>query len=57
MRESQVMITKNGKRALDEKVNVIELNGIDDWIGGVHLDSSTGSVWLRKDETLFSQKL
>lgn len=57
MRDTQIKITTSGKQALQDKVNVIELNGIDDWIGGVHLDSSTGSVWLRKNETLFCQQL
>jgi hypothetical protein len=28
------------------------LNGIDDWVGGVHLDSRAGNVWYHKDGTL-----
>ncbi len=57
MTDTQIKISKSGKQALQDKINVIKLNGIDDWVGGVHLDSSTGSVWLRKNQTLLYQKL
>lgn len=57
MRETHINILPAGLNALQDKVNVIELNGIDDWVGGVHQDSSTGSVWLRNNEALFLQKL
>lgn len=57
MRDTQIQLTSSGKQALRDQLNVISLNGIDDWVGGVHLDSSTGSVWLQKNETLFCQKL
>jgi len=32
--------------------NAVELNGIDDWVLGVHLDSATGAVWYLKQGTL-----
>ena len=32
--------------------NFVELNGVDDWVGGVHLDSRTGVVWFRRGEEL-----
>lgn len=57
MRYTEVRILPTGLNAFRENLNVIECNGIDDWVGGVHLDSSTGGVWLRKNKTLFYQKL
>lgn len=57
MRDTQIRILPNGLEALADKLNVIKSNGIDDWVGGVHLDSSSGGVWLRKNETLFHQIL
>jgi hypothetical protein len=32
--------------------NAVELNGIDDSVLGVHLDSKQGTVWYRKDGEL-----
>jgi len=52
IRGSEVTLTDTGARALNGEVNFVELNGIDEWIGGVHLESSKGNVWFRKDDTL-----
>ena len=54
MRECEVAITEAGESVLACRANAIELNGIDDWVLGVHLDSRQGSVWYRKGNTLIS---
>ena len=55
MRDCEVAITEVGELVLAGRANAIELNGIDDWVLGVHLDSSQGSVWYRKRSTLVSR--
>jgi hypothetical protein len=52
MRECAVALTDAGESVLGGRANAIELNGIDDWVLGVHLDSQHGTVWYRKDGTL-----
>ncbi len=52
IRGSEVTLTDAGAKALEGDANFVELNGIDDWIGGVHLESSKGNVWFRRDDTL-----
>lgn len=49
MRECQAFLTETGEQVLAGRANAIELNGIDDWILGVHLDSRHGRVWCRKE--------
>lgn len=45
LRTLNVKLTDAGKAALVGEANNVELNGIDEWVGGVHLNSATGSVW------------
>ena len=45
MRETEVAITKFGKVVLDNDKNAVHENGIDDWVGGVHLNSSNGKCY------------
>jgi len=52
MRDSEVTLTETGLKALAGELNFVELNGIDDQVGGVHLESSKGSVWFRKGDSL-----
>jgi hypothetical protein len=47
-----VALTGAGELVLNGRANAIELNGIDDWVLGVHLDSKQGRVWYRKDGAL-----
>jgi len=47
MGEARVELTESGSQALEGGANFVELNGIDDWVGGVHLNSRTGNVWYR----------
>jgi uncharacterized protein DUF1835 len=52
MRETTVEITDTGRAVLRGKANAVRLNGIDDWIAGVHLDSRAGRVWFNQDGAL-----
>jgi hypothetical protein len=52
MRGCTVRVTATGEHVLAGRKNFIELNGADDWVGGVHLDSRTGAVWFRRGEQL-----
>ena len=49
IRECQAFLTETGEQVLAGRANAIELNGIDDRILGVHLDSKQGRVWCRKE--------
>jgi hypothetical protein len=52
IRGTEVRLTEDGVQILAKQRNFVMLNGIDDWIGGVHLDSNAGPVWFRRDNTL-----
>ena len=52
MRETTVEITDTGRAVLRGKANAVRLNGIDDWIAGVHLESRAGRVWFNRGGTL-----
>ncbi len=54
MRNCSVALTEAGELVLAGRANAIELNGIDDWVLGVHLDSRQGALWYRKESTLVS---
>jgi hypothetical protein len=45
-------LTTAGEAFLEAQSNFVEVNGIDEWVAGVHLDSMTGDVWFRDGETL-----
>jgi hypothetical protein len=49
---TEVRLTEDGRKILAKQLNFVELNGIDDWIGGVHLDSRAGRIWFRTFGTL-----
>jgi len=51
-RGCDVRLTAAGEAFLEGRKNFVEVNGIDDWIAGVHLDSKTRDVWFRDGETL-----
>ncbi len=44
-RDTTLRLTPFGERLLDGKANFVDVNGIDDWVAGVHLQSETGRVW------------
>jgi hypothetical protein len=52
MRNCEVALTDAGESVLAAQANAVELNGIDDWILGVHLDSKSGPVWYQKEGAL-----
>lgn len=52
MRKTETTISPYGIKALAGKINVIEENGIDDWVCGVHLDSLSDNVWVRNKDGL-----
>lgn len=52
MRGCEVRLTEAAARALEGGESFIALNGIDDWVGGVHLDSARGNVWVRVADSL-----
>ncbi|HLU49957.1 MAG TPA: hypothetical protein VK116_17785, partial [Planctomycetota bacterium] len=57
LRRSQTArLTEAGKDVLEGRANAIELNGIDDWVGGTYLDSSRGEVWVRTTDGLERQR-
>jgi hypothetical protein len=47
-RDARVRLTELGQRLLDGRANFVEVNGIDDWVAGVHLDSAAGRVWFQR---------
>jgi hypothetical protein len=47
-RGCRVMPTDFGIAVRDGEANHAGMNGVDDWIGGVHLQSSRGSPWVRQ---------
>ena len=49
LRSFTVKLTEAGKAVLMGEANFVELNGIDEWIGGVHLQSP-GPVWFYNPE-------
>lgn len=48
--DAPVALTDHGRRVLEGSEDAIVLNGIDRWIGGVHLTGE--NVWRREDHTL-----
>ena len=48
----EATITEMGRKVLAGKANHVALNGIDDWVGGVHLKARSGSPWLFDGQTL-----
>jgi hypothetical protein len=51
-RDTEVRLTPFGQRVLDGQANVVDANGIDDWVFGVHLQSAAGRVWFHQDGAL-----
>ena len=49
IRGTEARLTPDGEQFLKGALNFVELNGIDDWVGGVHLDSRVEHVWFCQD--------
>ena len=54
MKETEVHLTDVGENVLAGKVNFVSLNGIDDWVGGIHLDSTADRVWFQRNGVIVS---
>lgn len=57
MRGTEVRLTRHGEAILAGRGNAVEWNGIDDWVGGVHLDSRNGRVWYHSEQTLIRRAI
>lgn len=51
MRNCEVRITDFGRDYLSGARNYVRDNGINRWVGGVHLNSATNHVWYKDDES------
>ena len=51
-RGCEVQLAAAGEAFQEGRRNFVEVNGIDEWVAGVHLDSRTGDVWFRDGEAL-----
>lgn len=52
IRGTDVRLTPDGERFLGGDLNFVKLNGIDDWVGGVHLHSRSGAVWFQHENQI-----
>lgn len=52
MRFVEAAVNETGQKVLAGEANHVALNGIDDWVGGVHLQARSGSPWLFDGQTL-----
>lgn len=50
--KTRVRLTHTGRDVLEGRANQVDLNGIDEWIGGVHLMAPPGPVWYIHDGVL-----
>jgi hypothetical protein len=50
MKRTEVQITDMGHKFLNSEENFVKLNGIDDWVGGVHL--TTENQWFLKNDKI-----
>jgi hypothetical protein len=55
MRQCRVTPTPLGIAVRDGRANQVTMNGIDDWVGGVHLRQPRGSPWFRRGDRLLPQ--
>ncbi|MBD0384115.1 DUF1835 domain-containing protein [Paenibacillus sedimenti] len=47
----RLQLTENGRRVLDYELDYVQLNGVDEWIGGVHLLGKEG-IWRKNLMTM-----
>lgn len=55
-KDATVELTEVGREVLAGRANFIDLAGIDEWVGGIHLDSAGGRVWLDRDGVIESAR-
>jgi hypothetical protein len=51
-RNRLVRLTSPGLDVRAQRRNYVDLNGVDDWVCGVHLQSSAGRFWFHRGDTL-----
>jgi hypothetical protein len=51
----RVRLTTSGKDVLCHKANFVEMNGIDEWVGGIHLQSAAKRVWFHSKDSLVAR--
>ena len=52
MRKTEVNITEFGEKIIKENLSSFPSNPINEWIGGVHLNSKEGCLWFNNDGIL-----
>ncbi len=52
IRDTSVSLTEAGTDVLEGRANAVLLNGIDDWVCGVQLESTSDRVWYRSGDAL-----
>ena len=52
IRGTEMRLTSVGERCLSGQSSYLDLSGINEWVGGVHLDSTRGNVWVLKEGRL-----
>jgi len=52
MRRTEMAINQSGRDVLAGKASFIDLNGIDEWVGGVRLNADSGELWYFDGERL-----
>ncbi|MFW5966971.1 MAG: hypothetical protein ACOCV2_05600, partial [Persicimonas sp.] len=52
LRTTYFALTEHGRDVLEGAEHRVDAMGLERWIGGVHLDSTTGSVWSRRASKL-----
>jgi len=55
MRHCEVRITEFGRECLAGRQNYVQMNGIEEWVGGGHLSTRNNTVWFRQGQTLVPQ--
>ena len=52
MKDTEVVLTETGESVLSAKKNMVELNGVARYVGGVSLSSEENQLWYRQDNHL-----
>lgn len=57
LRNTKTEITEFGLKVLAGEYNAVQANGIEDWVAGIHLDSSKGEAWFRQGDKLMLESI
>lgn len=53
--KGSVRLTGSGRDVLGYRAHFVEMNGIDEWVGGIHLQSAAERVWYHSKGTLVAR--